>query len=95
MPQASKHSGRNVIQFALTQQSNEMKLAFWIQDVVLSNSALEPALKRLRRSYRLLRAGEPITDAEEVLRQVDLALTDAKIASLRGLLWFLGRHFAE
>jgi len=38
-------------------------------------------------SYSLLQAGKPVTDAEEVLLQVERALKDAEISSPIGLAW--------
>lgn len=73
------------IEFALTEESIETQLASWIRELVQSNTELVPALERLRRSYRVLQACKPVTDAEEVLWQVERALNDAETASLIGL----------
>jgi hypothetical protein len=90
MPQSNKPSDRELIEFAVTQESIETQFACWIRDLVRSNSELVPALEHLRRSYRVLQAGGPVTDAEEVLWQVERALKDAEIASLIGLAWLRG-----
>jgi len=85
MPKVKNPSDRNVIRFPVSQQSIERQLVLWIQELVLSNSQLVPTVKRLLRSYQLLRAGETVTDVEEVLWQVEWALKDVETASLHGL----------
>jgi hypothetical protein len=49
----------------------------WIREVAASNNELVDALNRLRLSYKVLLAGEPVTDAHEILRQVEGALRSA------------------
>jgi hypothetical protein len=85
MPHVNKPSLRSLLEFAVTQESIETQLAFWIRELIQSNSELVPALERLRYSYKVLQAGKPVTDAEEVLWHVERALKDAEIASLIGL----------
>src|ERR1700678_3234773 len=67
MRHVNKPSDSKLIEFTATQESIERQLAVWIQELVQSNSELVPALQRLRRSYRVLRSGKPVTDVEEVL----------------------------
>jgi hypothetical protein len=77
MPKVNKPSARKLIEFSLTEESSETQLASWVRELVQSNNELVPALERLRRSYRVLQADKPVTDAEEVLWQVQQALKDA------------------
>ena len=58
-------------------QDVEMKLVTWIRGVAKSHTELVHALNRLRVSYRALLSGESVTDASEVLRQVEEALKGA------------------
>jgi hypothetical protein len=41
---------------------------------------LEAALERIRHSYKLIQAGKPAKDADEILAQVEAALKNAKKA---------------
>jgi hypothetical protein len=52
-------------------QDTEMKLVNWIRDVTESNTELVHALNRIRGSCEVLLSGESVTDATEVLRQVE------------------------
>jgi hypothetical protein len=90
MPHVNKPSGRQLIELPITQESIDTQLAYRIRELVQSNSELAPALERLRRSYRVLHAGKPVTDAEEVLWQVEQALKHLEILSLIGLAWLRG-----
>jgi hypothetical protein len=58
-------------------QDTEMKLVNWVRGVADSNDELVHALNRLRVSYKMLLSGESVTDAPEILREVENALTDA------------------
>jgi hypothetical protein len=58
-------------------QDVEMKLVNWVRGVAESNDELVHALNRLRVSYKVLLSGEPVTDAQEILREVEDALTGA------------------
>jgi hypothetical protein len=78
MSHAKKPSNKNVLEFNLPQDGIGPQLVSWVRGVVKSNNELVPALERLRRSYKLLLAGKPVTDAEEVLWQVEGALRDAE-----------------
>jgi hypothetical protein len=49
-------------------------LASWIREVVQSNSELVPALERLRRSYRVLQAGKPVTQSGSVTLTTSIAM---------------------
>jgi hypothetical protein len=90
MRHVNKPSDRKLIEFAASQQSIETQLTRWIQELVQSYSELVPALQRLRRSNRVLQSRKAVTDAEEVLGQVERALDDAEISSLIGLTWLRG-----
>ena len=90
MPHVNRPAERKITESTVTYESIETELALWIRELVQSNSELVPALERLRRSYRVLQAGRPVSDAEEVLRQVERALKDAEVASLIGLAWLRG-----
>jgi hypothetical protein len=58
-------------------QDVESQLLNWIRGVAESNNELVDALNRLRLSYRMLLGGEPASDANEILRQVEGALRSA------------------
>lgn len=68
----------NVLKFVTTQDETERQLLNWIRGVVESNNKLVPALERLRQSYRAILAGNPATNADEVLWQVETALKHAE-----------------
>jgi len=51
-----------------------LELFDWVRRIVRSNHELASVLERLRFSYELLLAGMIITNAEEILCQVDEAL---------------------
>jgi hypothetical protein len=55
----------------------EMKLVNWVRAVAESNNELVHALNRLRVSYKVLLRGESVTDAPEILREVEDALASA------------------
>jgi hypothetical protein len=78
MSHAKKPSNDQVLEFTVPQDGIGPQLVSWVRGVVRSNNELVPALERLRRSYKMLLAGKPVTDAEEVLWQVDGALKDAE-----------------
>jgi hypothetical protein len=58
-------------------QDVEMELVNWIRGVAESNIELVHALDRLRVSYKVLLDGDSVTDAPEILRQVEDALRGA------------------
>jgi hypothetical protein len=58
-------------------QDVEMKLVNWVRGVAESKDELAHALNRLRVSYKVLLSGGPVTDAPEILREVEDALTGA------------------
>jgi hypothetical protein len=82
MTHAKKRSRETVLEFALPQDGIGPQLVSWVRGIVRSNNELVPALERLRRSYIVLLAGKPVTDAEEVLWQVEGALIDAEKSKL-------------
>jgi hypothetical protein len=55
----------------------EMKLVNWVRAVAESNNELVHALNRLRVSYKVLLSGESVTDAPEILKEVEDALSGA------------------
>jgi hypothetical protein len=95
MERASKPSDGKIIEFVVTEDSVELQLTYWIRDLVNCTNELVPTLERLRNSYRRLRAGEPVTDAEEILWRVEQCLKDAKVSSLLGLAWLRGPKGAQ
>jgi hypothetical protein len=78
MSNAKQPSNEKVLEFTMPQDGIGPQLVRWVRGVVKSNNELVTALERLRRSYKVLLAGKPVTDAEEVLWQVEGALRDAK-----------------
>jgi hypothetical protein len=58
-------------------RDTEMKLVNWVRGVAESNDELVHALNRLRVSYKVLLSGESVTDAPEILREVEDAQTGA------------------
>ena len=95
MERTTKPSDGKIIEFAVTEDSVEIQLTYWIRDLINCTNELIPTLERLRNSYRLLRAGEPVTDAEEILWRVEQCLKDAKLSSLLGLAWLRGPKRAQ
>jgi hypothetical protein len=91
MYRVNRPSHRKLIALPVTQESIETQLALWVRELVQRNSKLVPALERLRCSYSLLQTGKPVTDAEDVLWQVERALKHVEISSLIGLAWLRGR----
>jgi hypothetical protein len=77
MPHASKPSIKKVLEFTMSHDALESQLVRWMRGVAKSNDELVLALERLRHSYRALLARTPVTDAEQVLWQVDGALKGA------------------
>jgi hypothetical protein len=63
-----------VPQCAVPQVIIETQLEHWIRWTLESNIELAAALKRLRTSYKLILAGNPATDADAILAQVEAAL---------------------
>jgi hypothetical protein len=59
------------------QEVIEAQLENWLKGTVKSNDELATALKRLRDSYCALLAGNPVNDDDELLMQVEAALTHA------------------
>jgi hypothetical protein len=76
MPQAKKPLTK-VLEFTTPQAGIGPRLVSWVRGVVKTNDELVLALTRLRRSYKVLLAGKPVTDAEEILWQVEGALQEA------------------
>jgi hypothetical protein len=76
MNDMKKPPGSELLEIAVPEDV-ERQLVNWIREVAVSNNELVDALNRLRLSYKVLLAGEPVTDAQEILRQVENALRSA------------------
>jgi hypothetical protein len=72
-----KKPPQRVQDLALSQEA-EAQLGSRIQRVLESNKELATALKRLRESYQVMQGGSPIHDADEILEQVETALSNAE-----------------
>jgi len=73
----AKKSSNKLLEFSIPQDGIGLQLVAWVRGIVKSNNELVSALSRLRRSYKALLAGMPVTDAEELLWQVEGALQEA------------------
>jgi hypothetical protein len=60
----------------------ETQIEHWIRWTLESNIALAAALKRLLDSYKLLQAGKPARNVEEILAQVEAALKTVEKSSI-------------
>ncbi len=60
----------------------DTQLEHWIRWTLESNIALSAALKLLRDSYELVRAGKTAEDAEEILAEVEAALRTVEERSM-------------
>ena len=69
---------KKLLTLPVPQDDVETQLLTWIRGVVQSNHDLIGAMKRLRHSYKALLAGKSVTDAEEILWQVEVALMDTE-----------------
>jgi len=76
MSHAKKPSNK-LLEFSIPPDRIGLQLVTWVRGIVKSNNELVSALSRLRRSYKALLAGMPVTDAEELLWQVEGALQEA------------------
>jgi hypothetical protein len=76
----SKRQNEKVLECAVPQEIIETQTENWIRGTLESNIALEAALERIRHSYKLIQAGKPAKDADEILAQVEAALKNAKKA---------------
>lgn len=90
MSHAKKPLNNKVLEFTVPQSGIGPQLVSWVRGLVKSNNELVPALERLRRSYNMLLAGKAVTDAEEVLWQVEGALKSAEAART-----FFASHSAD
>jgi hypothetical protein len=75
---STKPLNNKLLTLPIPQEDVETKLLLWIRGVVQSNQELVGALKRLRHSYKALLAGKSVTDAEEILWRVEVALLDTE-----------------
>jgi hypothetical protein len=76
MNETKKPPGRELLESGAPRDV-ESQLLTWIRGVAESNNELVDALNRLRLSYKVLLGGEPVSDANEILRQVEGALRSA------------------
>ena len=87
MPYVKNGPDKKVLEIPLPQDSIETNLVNWIRDLAQASSDVVPALKRLLRSYRALRAGDTVDDAEQILWQPEKALKSAERALGAGWDW--------
>jgi hypothetical protein len=82
MPKSKKPPERvKALEFAVPQEIIERQLEGWVRGVLDSNDELAAALERLRDSYCAMLAGKkPVKDDDEILAQVEAALTQAEKA---------------
>jgi hypothetical protein len=73
----AKKSSNKLLEFTVPQDGIGLQLVTWVRGIVKSNHELVSALSRLQRSYKALLAGMPVTDAGELLCQVEGALQEA------------------
>lgn len=78
MTNATKPPNKKLLGFPGSRDSVETKLLSWIRGIVQSNDELIRGLECLREPYKVLLAGQSVTDAAEILWQVEVALSDAK-----------------
>ncbi len=78
MTNATKPPNKKLLGFPGSRYSVETKLLSWVRGIVQSNDELVRGLECLRDSYKALLAGQSVTDAAEILWQVEVALSDAK-----------------
>jgi hypothetical protein len=72
-----KPPSKKVLPFAVPNVDVEEQLLIWIRAVVESNQEMITLLERLRISYRSIVAGAPVTNANALLWQVEVALSNA------------------
>ncbi len=80
MRPTKKKQGRNVLEFNPSRDDVEARLLKWIRGIAQSNEQLVHSLERLRNSYKAMLTGLPAKEPEELLWQVERALTDARKA---------------
>ena len=78
MTDSTRPLKKKLLTLPVPQDDVETQLLIWIRGVVQSNHELVGAMKRLRNSYKALLAGKSVTDAEEILWQVEVALMDTE-----------------
>jgi hypothetical protein len=71
---------KKVLKFAARDADIDTRLVNWVRGVANSNEQLVSALGRLRESYKSLLAGRPVSESEQILWQVEGALTGAAMA---------------
>jgi hypothetical protein len=74
MTDSTRPLKKKLLTLPVPQDDVETQLLIWIRGVVQSNHELVGAMKRLQHSYKALLAGKSVTDAEEILWQVGVAL---------------------
>ena len=70
----SKKPAKRFLECAVPQAIIETQIEHWIRWTLESNIALVDALTRLTSSYKLIQAGKPAKDADDVLAEVEAAL---------------------
>jgi hypothetical protein len=78
----AKEPAENLPRSTVPQIVIDTQLEHWIRWTLESNIALAAALKRLRDSYKLVRAGKPAENAEEILAEVEAALNTVEERSM-------------
>jgi hypothetical protein len=85
MRRAKRRTTRKRLKCGLPRNVVRPELVNCVRVIVRSNHELRSALERLLGSYQVLVAGMPITDAEEILWQVDGTLQNAERATVIAL----------
>jgi hypothetical protein len=85
MRHAKRRTPRKRLKCGLPRNVVRPELVNCVRVIVRSNHELQSALERLLGSYQVLVAGMPITDAEEILWQVDGTLQNAEPATVVAL----------
>jgi hypothetical protein len=75
---SKKVPSKKLLGFPASQDTLDTTLINWVRGLVQSNDQLADALECLRRSYRVVLAGNSVPDAAKVLWQVDIALNAAE-----------------
>ena len=80
MSRIEQESDKKVVEIRPGEEAFERALMAWVRAIAQSNGQLVLTLERLRLSYETLLAGGTIKDADELLWQVERALTNAERA---------------
>jgi hypothetical protein len=74
MTDSTRPLKKKLLTLRVPQDDVETQLLILIRGVVQSNHELAGEMKRSRHSYKALLVGKSVTDAEEILWQVEVAL---------------------